>query len=131
MKSSAGLRTRSDSCLLALRRTFAVAAGVVLFGGTVAWHEPPQDGSDVSTSRNSPNRIFRLDGRYVHNVGRLQLQITNIGETGNQNNPSRTTMRVISLSMNPGATALIVTLRPANSRLRLRVMPIRPALEAE
>ena len=75
-----------------LRQGLALAFGVVLFGGTVAWHEPPQDGSDLSGGKNQPNRTFRLDGRFVHNVGRLQLQITNIGETGNQNNPSRTTV---------------------------------------
>jgi len=71
------------------RRVGAVAAGIVLFGGTVAWHEPP---STSTGDRNDPQRTFRLDGKFVHNVGRLQLQITNIGETGNQDNPRRTTV---------------------------------------
>lgn len=72
------------------RRLGAVAAGIVLFGGTVAWHTPP--GSTETPDKGSPQRTFRLDGKFVHNVGRLQLQITNLGETGNQNNPSRTTV---------------------------------------
>src|SRR5207249_7332935 len=38
------------------------------------------------------HKLFRLNGKFVHNVGRLQLQITNFGETGNQSNPSRTTV---------------------------------------
>jgi hypothetical protein len=75
-----------------IRTAFAAAIGVVLFGGTVAWHEPPAGSADVGERKNQPNRTIRLDGRYVHNVGRLQLQITNIGETGNQDNPGRTTV---------------------------------------
>jgi hypothetical protein len=74
----------------AARRLVVVLAGIVLFGGTVAWHTPPE-GTDTG-GKGSPQRTFRLDGKFVHNVGRLQLQITNIGETGNQNNPSRTTV---------------------------------------
>ena len=86
-------RLSAGAGFTALRRVLGVAAGIVLFGGTVAWHDPPNDGSGPSSdSRNQPHRTFRLDGRYVHNVGRLQLQITNIGETGNQNNPGRTTV---------------------------------------
>src|SRR5437588_3409 len=38
---------------------------------------------------------------------------------------------VMSVSMKPGATALTVTPRPANSSAALRVKPITPALEAE
>ena len=73
------------------RRLGALACGVVLFGGTVAWHEPPRS-AETESRRGDPKRTFRLDGKFVHNVGRLQLQITNVGETGNQNNPSRTTV---------------------------------------
>jgi hypothetical protein len=72
------------------RRLGALACGAILFGGTVAWHEPPA--GEGSGGRGDPQRTFRLDGKFVHNVGRLQLQITNIGETGNQSNPSRTTV---------------------------------------
>jgi len=77
--------------LAAARRAGAVAAAVVLFGGTVAWHTPPE-GVGSTAGQGDPQRTFRLDGKFVHNVGRLQLQITNLGETGNQNNPSRTTV---------------------------------------
>ena len=73
-----------------IRRAAALAFGVVLFGGTVAWHEPPTN--TTPGSKSEPQKTFRLDGHFVHNVGRIQLQITNIGETGNQNNPSRTTV---------------------------------------
>ena len=92
MTSAARPRHRYGVARSALRRGLTAAIGVVLFGGTVAWHEPPA-GPDISSGdRNSPNRLFRLNGRYVHNVGRLQLQITNIGETGNQSNPALTTV---------------------------------------
>ena len=76
----------------ALRGALYAAIGIVLFGGTVGWHEAPRDGADPTSNRNLEKRAFRLDGRYVHNVGRLQLQITNVGETGNQDNPLRTTV---------------------------------------
>jgi len=80
-----GLLTRE------LRRAFGAAIGIVLFGGTVAWHEP--DAADpTSGGRNQPNSTARVDGRFVHNVGRVQLQITNVGETGNQDNPLRTSV---------------------------------------
>lgn len=72
------------------RRLGLLGCGMVLFGGTVAWHEPPA--GSTTGGKGDPNLLFRLDGKYVHNVGRLQLQITNIGETGNHNNPSRTTI---------------------------------------
>lgn len=81
----------ASGVLSAARRLGAIAAGVVLFGGTVAWHTPPE-GSGSTGGKGDPQRLFRLDGKFVHNVGRLQLQITNLGETGNQNNPSRTTV---------------------------------------
>ena len=76
-----------------MNRVIGAAVGVVLFGGTVGWHDPPADGPDPTQSgRSQPNRTARLDGRFVHNVGRLQLQITNVGETGNSSNPLRTTV---------------------------------------
>lgn len=82
---------RGGTVLGMARRLGAVAAGVVLFGGTVAWHEPPPGDASVG-KKGDPQRLFRLDGKFVHNVGRIQLQITNIGETGNQSNPLRTTV---------------------------------------
>ena len=88
------------SLLGTARRLAALAAGVVLFGGTVAWHQPePQDA--LIGKKGDPQRLFRLDGKFVHNVGRIQLQITNIGQTGNAQNPSRTT--VPSLEWPPGS----------------------------
>ncbi|HMI30427.1 MAG TPA: hypothetical protein VK527_01720, partial [Candidatus Limnocylindrales bacterium] len=51
----------------------------------------PQD-QVLDPSRDPLHRVFRNDGKFVHNVGRLALQITNFGETGNQDNPSRTTV---------------------------------------
>jgi hypothetical protein len=81
---------RIDRALPMARRIGAAALGIVLFGGTVAWHEPPKT-LDEGT-RGEPHKLFRLDGKFVHNVGRLQLQLTNIGETGNHNNPSRTSV---------------------------------------
>ena len=75
-----------------LRGVLFAAIGVVLFGGTVAWHEPPADDADPTSDRIRARRTVRLDGKFVHNVGRLHLQITNIGETGNQDNPRRTTV---------------------------------------
>jgi len=84
-------KAKVAAAVAAARRLGALAAGIVLFGGTVAWHTPPE-GTETTTGRGTPQRTFRLDGKFVHNVGRLQLQITNIGETGNQNNPSRTTV---------------------------------------
>ncbi|MBI4364096.1 MAG: hypothetical protein HY568_01575, partial [Candidatus Latescibacteria bacterium] len=72
------------------RRTAIVMAATGLWFGVCAFHELPQDAPDGGT--RSFHKLFRLDGKFVHNVGRLQLQITNFGETGNQNNPSRTTV---------------------------------------
>jgi hypothetical protein len=95
MKANVGIRTIAGlgvpGARVMARRLGALTAGVVLFGGTVAWHTPPA-GTGSTGGKGDPQRVFRLDGKYVHNVGRLQLQITNLGETGNQNNPSRTTV---------------------------------------
>ncbi|HET7497744.1 MAG TPA: hypothetical protein VFM00_05550 [Candidatus Eisenbacteria bacterium] len=91
MRTTARGWSGAPSVAAAARRIGALAAGVVLFGGTVAWHTPPE-GTGSTGGKGDPQRLFRLDGKFVHNVGRLQLQITNLGETGNQNNPSRTTV---------------------------------------
>jgi hypothetical protein len=58
------------------------------WGALCGFYEPP----DGLTDPRLPHRTIRLDGRFVHNVGRIQLQITNIGETGNQSNPRLTTV---------------------------------------
>ncbi len=39
--------------------------------------DPPSGG------RTGPHLVFRNDGKFVHNVGRLQLQVSNYGVTGN------------------------------------------------
>src|SRR5882672_1721603 len=73
------------------RRTALPSAVFALWAGVCAFHQLPQD-QIAEPTRDGVHRVFRLDGKFVHNVGRLQLQITNVGETGNQNNPSRTTV---------------------------------------
>jgi len=74
----------------AARRGAAFAAALVLWGGVSAFYQPP----DVPEGgpKQYQNKVFRLDGKFVHNVGRLHLQVTNIGQTGNAANPSRTTV---------------------------------------
>ena len=37
----------------------------------------------VTWDRSDPHRVIRNDGKFVHNVGQLQLQISNYGVTGN------------------------------------------------
>ena len=76
------------------RRTALTSAVVAFWAVTCAFHELPQDQVDPTTraARGGIHGLFRLDGKFVHNVGRLLLQVTNFGETGNQNNPSRTTV---------------------------------------
>ena len=73
------------------RRTALTSAALALWAGVCAFHQLPQDQSAEPT-RDGVHRTFRNDGKFVHNVGRLQLQITNFGETGNQDNPRRTTV---------------------------------------
>jgi hypothetical protein len=73
------------------RRTALSFAGLALWAGVCAFHQLPQD-QDLPPSRDGIHRVFRNDGKFVHNVGRLQLQVTNFGETGNQDNPRRTTV---------------------------------------
>lgn len=71
-------------------RAGAWTATLILWGSVSAFYQPP--GLPEDATKGTVNKTFRLDGKFVHNVGRLHLQITNIGETGNQNNPSRTTV---------------------------------------
>lgn len=66
-----------------------MAATVLLSGTAWAYFEPPKLPTD---DKGQPRATFRLDGKFVHNVGRLHLQVTNIGQTGNAANPSRTTV---------------------------------------
>src|SRR5438093_682311 len=77
---------------MSMRRSTALgAAWLFLWAGVCASHELPQDQIEPTNNREIREH-FRLNGKFVHNVGRLQLQITNFGETGNQSNPSRTTV---------------------------------------
>src|SRR6266850_6888205 len=62
-----------------------------LWAGVCAFHQLPQDWP-LEPTRDGIHHVFRNDGKFVHNVGRLQLQITNFGETGNQDNPRITTV---------------------------------------
>ena len=79
-----------DAARLA-RRVAAAAAVVILWVGVSAFYQPPPGDPDGYRKQNI-NKTFRLDGKFVHNVGRLHLQMTNIGQTGNAANPSRTTV---------------------------------------
>ena len=72
------------------RRAASFAAALILWGGVTAFYQPPED--PEGGAKQYQNKTFRLDGKFVHNVGRLHLQITNIGQTGNAANPSRTTV---------------------------------------
>src|SRR3989442_11538428 len=72
------------------RKAALASAGLALWAAVCAFHQLPQD--QIYDPRDGVHRVFRNDGKFVHNVGRLQLQITNFGETGNQSNPSRTTV---------------------------------------
>ena len=73
------------TALTTSRRASAAGLTMLLFAGTVAWH--PLD-PETSSDRGDPKLTIRLNGKFVHNVGRLQLQITNIGQTGNVFNPT-------------------------------------------
>jgi hypothetical protein len=73
----------------AARRAAALGVVAALYFGVCGYHDP------VGVNQDDPRNLhntFRLDGKFVMNVGRLQLQITNVGETGNQDNPRRTTV---------------------------------------
>ncbi len=73
------------------RRTALTSAAFALWAGVCAFHQLPQD-QIADPTRDGIHYVFRNDGKFVHNVGRLALQITNFGETGNQDNPRRTTV---------------------------------------
>ncbi len=73
------------------RRTALTSAAFALWAGVCAFHQLPQD-QIADPIRDGIHHVFRNDGKFVHNVGRLALQITNFGETGNQDNPRRTTV---------------------------------------
>jgi hypothetical protein len=77
------------TALTTSRRASAAGLTMLLFVGTVAWH--PLD-PETSSDRGDPKLTIRLNGKFVHNVGRLQLQITNIGQTGNVFNPDFTSV---------------------------------------
>src|SRR3989442_11960819 len=72
------------------RKAALASAGLALWAAVCAFHQLPQD--QIYDPRDGVHRVFRNDGKFVHNVGRLQLQVTNFGETGNQDNPRRTTV---------------------------------------
>src|SRR5512144_1106203 len=80
---------KGDDRLSSWRRLSLTVTGFALCARVCAFHELPQN------QTWDPTRIhatFRNNGKFVHNVGRLQLQITNFGETGNQDNPRFTTV---------------------------------------
>ena len=87
-RARAGYSTR-HGLVRAISRTAAGAALVFLSGTASAYFQPPALPTD---DKGQPHPVFRLDGRFVHNVGRLHLQVTNIGQTGNAANPARTTV---------------------------------------
>ncbi|MGE5175807.1 MAG: hypothetical protein ACM3JJ_05465 [Hyphomicrobiales bacterium] len=66
--------------------------GFAVLALAVSAYSPPPPNPPDPDGRGEPHALLRLDGKYVHNVGRLQLQITNIGETGNADNPRRTSV---------------------------------------
>jgi len=70
------------------RPLVAAAAALLLQLSTTAYSPPAAEEADPRT----PQRTLRQDGKFVHTAGRLQLQITNIGETGNADNPRLTTV---------------------------------------
>ena len=91
--------------MVGMRRAFggglaASIAAIALFCGSAsAYYEPPAGSTE--TVKLPANRTFRLDGKFVHNVGRLHLQVTNIGQTGNAANPARTTVPVFGVQATP------------------------------
>jgi hypothetical protein len=52
-------------------------------------YSPPPEGA---AGRRDPHRILRQDGTIVHTAGRLRLQVTNIGEVGNSEYGSLTSV---------------------------------------
>ena len=68
---------------------FVAATAVLLTGSASAYYERLTLPTD---EKEKPRPTVRLDGSFVHNVGNLQLQVTNIGQTGNTANPNLTTV---------------------------------------
>ena len=64
------------------RRMGCVLGVGVLWYSACGFYQPLVD--PLESGRGEPLRTLRLDGKYVHNVGRLHLQITNVGMTGNR-----------------------------------------------
>lgn len=88
-----------------LARQGAILGSVAtLYLGICGYHDPV--GSAPQDDPRNRHNTFRLDGKFVHNVGRLQLQITNLGETGNQDNPRRTTVPSAEWPQGSGADYL-------------------------
>ncbi|HEU4335116.1 MAG TPA: hypothetical protein VFT32_11520 [Candidatus Eisenbacteria bacterium] len=73
--------------LVASRGISKTIAGAALYLALCGYSDAPP-----ATDSRTYHPLFRLDGKFVHDVGRLQLQITNIGETGNADNPGLTTV---------------------------------------
>jgi hypothetical protein len=96
-------RRRRGTIAGAIRQAAALGAAASLYLGVCGYHDPV--GVYPDDPRNQHN-LFRLDGKFVHNVGRLQLQITNLGETGNQDNPRRTTVPSAEWPQGSGADYL-------------------------
>jgi hypothetical protein len=66
------------------------ASGLLLWLGSTGFDSAGQ--ARLPDQTNGYHGLFRRDGKFVHNVGRLGLQITNFGQTGNAFNPAFTTV---------------------------------------
>ena len=76
---------------MAFARTLGGTLATLLAWTFVCGFHPP--GTITETATRPPFHLLpRLDGKFVHNVGRLLLQVTNTGMTGNQFNPQLTTI---------------------------------------
>jgi len=72
------------------RLTILASSVLTLWVGVCGFYPVPQDAPFLRSLPFHPT--LRLDGKFVHNVGRLHLQITNVGMTGNEFNPRLTTI---------------------------------------
>lgn len=84
-----GIETASSRSRAA-RRVAACVATVALWGSVTGFYESPSAFPD-GAPRNL-HQTVRRDGKFVHNVGRLYMQVTNFGQAGNAFNPSLTTV---------------------------------------
>ena len=82
-----GLRRACARPAAASRILTATAA--LLAGTAWAYYEPP---TLLTDAKSQPRMTIRRDGTFVHNVGNLQLQLTNVGQTGNTEFPDLTTV---------------------------------------